>query len=381
MAEDPGMALLSGGTRPAAPARDGPGDPCTGRCFYNEILENLDIGVLILDLGRRHLLFVNPSSALLFQDLEAPKDFEALCRLLLPGAEDLGQAAARLEGTPQSLRIGDRLLGYTIYRIAEETLCVFVRDITEKARLEAIAQAVNTMDNIGYIFSGIRHEIGNPINSIKMAMTVLRNNLATFSRGDIARYVHRVLGEITRLEYLLKSLKNFSAFERPKLAPVALGALMDDFLALVRDDFGQKGIEITWEAAEDLRVHTDPRALHQVLLNVLTNAADALEDRPRPRIRLSARRRDRFVEVTVEDNGRGIPEKELPNVFKPFYTTKAHGTGLGLVIAQKMLARMDSEIRIESTEDAGTRVTLTLPAAGEPDAPGRPAAEHHRSTS
>jgi hypothetical protein len=68
------------------------------------------------------------------------------------------------------LRIGKQFIGYTIYLISEVYFWVYVSDITEKVRLNAIAEAVNTMNNLGYIFSGIRHELGNPINSIKTTM-------------------------------------------------------------------------------------------------------------------------------------------------------------------------------------------------------------------
>jgi signal transduction histidine kinase len=237
-------------------------------------------------------------------------------------------------------------------------------DITEKKRLEAIAEAANLMENLGYIFSGIRHEIGNPLNSVKMALSVLSMNLETYPRTTIREFVDRSLGEISRVEYLLKALKNFSMFETPDVEPVQIGAFMRNFKTLVEKDFRQKGILIRVRLpADDISVMTDPRAFHQLMLNLITNAADALANREAPRIDIEAVGENGLVSVTVRDNGCGMTEVELQNTFKPFHTSKASGTGLGLVIVKKMLSKMDSTIRIDSTLGQGTVVTMTLPMA------------------
>ena len=237
-------------------------------------------------------------------------------------------------------------------------------DITEKKRLESIAEAANLMENLGYIFSGIRHEIGNPLNSVKMALSVLSMNLETYPRATIREFVDRCLGEISRVEYLLKALKNFSMFESPDVEPMAINTFMETFKTLVEKDFGQKGILINVRLpADEIKVITDPRAFHQVLLNLITNAADALSGRQAPCIDIETVRENGFVSITVRDNGSGMTDTELQNAFKPFHTSKTNGTGLGLVIVKKMLSKMNSTIRIDSALDQGTVVTMTLPAA------------------
>jgi PAS domain S-box-containing protein len=239
-------------------------------------------------------------------------------------------------------------------------------DITEKKRFEAIAEAANLMENLGYIFSGIRHEIGNPLNSVKMALSVLSMHLETYPRATIREFVDRSLSEISRVEYLLKALKNFSMFESPDVEPVPVGTFMEKFKTLVEKDFGQKGIRIrVWPPAGEIAIMTDPRAFHQVMLNLITNAADALSGRQAPCIDIETVRDNGFVSVTVRDNGSGMTEAELQNAFKPFHTNKTNGTGLGLVIVKKMLSKMGSTIRIESTLNQGTVVTMTLPVADE----------------
>jgi len=236
------------------------------------------------------------------------------------------------------------------------------RDVTEKLRLESIAESVNTMNSIGYVFSGVRHEIGNPINSAKMSLNVLQHKLDTATKDVVRNYVDRALSEIGRVEQLLKSLKNYNLYETPELENLNLSHFLEKFLQLVGEDFMMKGIEVTHSVEPGAEwVVADPRALQQVLLNIMTNAADALAGRPDPAVKITAMKKfGRFL-LQISDNGCGMTEKQREDLFKPFYTTKARGTGLGLVIVKKMLSRMNSEIEITSVHDQGTIVTIYLP--------------------
>lgn len=241
---------------------------------------------------------------------------------------------------------------------------VFQRDVTERVRLESVAEAVNTMNNIGYTFSGIRHEIGNPVNSIKTTLTVLKANLDKFTGETVKVYIDRSLTEIARVEYLLKALKNFNMFESLKLEDVDIESFISMFLSLVMDDFVKKGIKIKCIIHPEVKlVHADPRALQQVLLNLLSNASDALAEMESPKIVIQAYKVQRQIKISIMDCGCGISEEEMNHIFKPFYTTKNSGTGLGLVLAKKMLAKMNGLIEVTSHKNAGTIIDITLPEA------------------
>jgi len=239
------------------------------------------------------------------------------------------------------------------------------RDVTEKLRLESIAQAVNTMNNIGYVFAGIRHEIGNPINSIKMTLGVLKRNFDNYNKADVLEYVERALSESARVEYLLKTLKNFNMYETPELQNINMRSFLDNFSSLVKGDLHlNKGIDfrVSFEQGAEF-CYADPRALQQILLNICNNAADALEGRPAPRTEIEVTKLSDMVLIRVNDNGAGISREEDANLFKPFYTTKVHGTGLGLVIVKKMLAIMNGIIEIRSEKNVGTIVDIMIPGA------------------
>jgi len=234
--------------------------------------------------------------------------------------------------------------------------------VTEKLRLESIAESVTTMNSIGYVFSGVRHEIGNPINSAKMSLNVLQHKLDSATKEVVRDYVDRALGEIGRVEHLLKSLRNYNLYETPELEDLDLSAFLEKFLQLVKEDFDKKGIAVTCEVSRNAQwAFADPRALQQALLNIMTNAGDALGGRPAAAITLSVSKEFERIRVRVADNGSGMTEKQQQDLFKPFYTSKPKGTGLGLVIVKKMLTRMNGDIEITSRLNEGTIVTIMLP--------------------
>ncbi len=236
------------------------------------------------------------------------------------------------------------------------------RDVTEKLRLESIVESVNTMENIGYVFSGVRHEIGNPINTAKMILSVLQHKLDKSTKEDIREQIDRTMTEIARVEYLLKSLKNFNLYESLDIQAVDMGAFLTRFLSLLAEDYDRKNITIKTDLSpEATRAYADPRALQHVLLNVFSNAADALEGRDDPTILITVLKRNGRIHIGVTDNGSGMSETQQKDLFKPFYTSKNQGTGLGLVIVKKMLAKMNGTIEVTSVQNQGTTVDIALP--------------------
>jgi signal transduction histidine kinase len=333
--------------------------PDAGTCLYVDLLRHVDLGVVVADLELGQIVFRNEQAAEVLASLGSGEGCAAIQTLLA------SSATASTGGGSRTTRIGSRLIGFTPHRLPDGKVVVFLRDVTEKLRLEAIAEAASHMDNIGYIFSGIRHEIGNPLNSLKMTLSVLRKNLGSFSEASIREYIERAFGEVARIEELLQGLKSFNMFERPRPRPLELEPFLASFLSLVRKDLQEKGIglDVTIDPAAS-RIVADPRALQQVMLNLLNNAADALDGSIVAEIRVRATRAGGRVQLVVEDEGCGIPSAQQRHLFRPFFTSKAHGSGLGLVIVKKLLVEMDGDIEIVSQEGIGTSVTLSL--VGDP---------------
>lgn len=235
-------------------------------------------------------------------------------------------------------------------------------DVTERLRLESIAETVDAMNNIGYVFAGIRHEIGNPVSSLLIILSLLKKKYDATPKETIREYVDQAIGQVERIEYLLKSLKNFNMYENLQIRSIEVSSFMEKFIPLVMADLTKKGIAFQVdEAAEAGWMSADPRALQQALLNVVVNASDAVSDRPDPKIVLSTLKAGGTVRIRVADNGMGITEDRKKELFKPFYTTKPDGTGLGLVITRKLISRMKGFIEIASRKDEGTIVDIHVP--------------------
>jgi PAS domain S-box-containing protein len=239
------------------------------------------------------------------------------------------------------------------------------RDVSETRRLHSIAEAVNTADNIGFAFSGIRHELGNPVNAVKTTLTVLRRQLEHLPQAKITEYVDRALSDLGRMEYLLRFLKSYNQFETPAVEPVDLRRFFERLGQLLAADVERQGVALRCgcEPAQ-LVVRADPRALQQVFLNLVANAIDALAGRPSPAVVITARDGGRYAVLEIADNGRGMSVAARQNLFKPFFTSKPRGTGLGLVIVKKMLAKMGGTIEISSAEGEGTKVVVSLEKEG-----------------
>ena len=328
---------------------------------FAQLLEHIDIGILVLDLKQQAIDYCNAAFFEVLQDEQLCRSYQDLYELFVRDIEALDDFNLAGRVSHQVTHQG-RLFGHSVYKAASNYRCVFIRDITEKSRLESIAQAVNAMDNIGFIFSGIRHEIGNPLNSLKMALSVLQQSSEKTSPEMLKEYIGRGLADIGRMEYLLKSLKTFTMYDSVDLKDLHLVEFMGKFISLVERDFQSYGIRIITDIPLDIAgVRIDERALHQALLNIFSNAADALKEQETPEIRIRAEVRDQLMWLTIADNGCGIFPEQLRHLFQPFNTSKVNGNGLGLTITRKLLAMMDSDIDITSQSGYGTQVTIRLP--------------------
>lgn len=242
-------------------------------------------------------------------------------------------------------------------------LCV-ARDLTLRKRLESIAEAVNVMDNIGYVFSGIRHEIGNPINTVKMILSLLKEEQTISEEKKLSQYLDNALHEIRRVEGLLLSLKSYNMFEKTVPEMIEMNEFFERFFALIRPDLEQRHISLV-STLESPRItcYADPRALQQVLLNLTTNAIDAIKEIPSPKIQFTIRSFNGMTDIQVIDNGTGFDGEIRKNLFKPFYTNKEKGTGLGLVITKKLIVSMRGTIQIERDKASSvTIITISLPS-------------------
>lgn len=240
---------------------------------------------------------------------------------------------------------------------------IVMRDVTEYRRLEHIAAASEIAESVGQVFAGIRHELGNPLNSLKAALTLLTDPTLDLPLERRAHFLGRALGEIRRMEVLLEHLRTFNRAESVSLDRLDVRPFLERLVRIAAEECVARGATIELEPGEDAIVLSDARLVHQTLLLFLSNALDAMDARPLRRIRLGCTTTARAVHLTVRDTGVGMNEDEIRQALRPFVTTKPKGTGLGLALAQRYAALAKCALSITSEPGEGTCCTLTFDRA------------------
>ncbi|MFY3742888.1 sensor histidine kinase [Anaeromyxobacter sp. Red801] len=268
----------------------------------------------------------------------------------------LGRAALAFERTSAAL-------GEERHRLAarvEELAAANAR--LAEAREELLR--AERLATVGRLAAGIAHEVGNPLGAITGYAELARARLeGGGAPAEVADFLARISAETQRIDAIVRDLLDFARPSRLDLAPVGLPAAIDAALRLARMQERFRGVRIELELPAQLPpVVADERRLAQVFLNLLLNAADAMEGAGAVRIR--ARAVDAAVEVEVADEGPGIPSADLPRVFDPFFTTKppGRGTGLGLAVCHGIMESFGGGIAAErSARGALLRLRLRTP--------------------
>ncbi len=255
---------------------------------------------------------------------------------------------------------------------------IVARDMTPHARLEAEREELRKrltqsekLAALGQFVAGIAHELNNPLQGVLGHLELLRATGAFPTH--LRREVQTIYREADRAAKIVRNLLVFAGSRRLARRSVSLNVILQKVVALRHAACRTQDIEVVRHYAENLRrVQSDPLLLHQVFLNMVMNAEQAIAATGRPgRIEIAtavADSGDRIV-ATVRDTGGGIPNDALTRIFEPFYTTKdvGKGTGLGLAIAYGIVQEHGGQISAANHPDGGAIFTVELPA---PPAPG-----------
>lgn len=212
------------------------------------------------------------------------------------------------------------------------------------------------------IFRTVRHEIGNALNTLKTTLSVLRANLSSFDEDKREEYFARCFESFRLAEQMLHALRAFQRFDQVDPVRLDLRTFLGEKEGFLFSAARGRAVTCVLETgAAAAEVSADPDALLRILLNLVDNAVAATANRPNPTITVTCRRSPRQVTVGVEDNGIGIPPEQRERVFEPLFSTKPEGSGMGLAIVQRLVAKMGGSTRLDSTPGAGTRVEVVLP--------------------
>lgn len=267
------------------------------------------------------------------------------------------------------LRAGSTNISLAVYLSEDPIAVVTLRDIGGHITTADNIEDEDDLDgSMMTLLSQLCHEIGNPLNSMKLTLQVLMQNISSFSESKTNSYLVRTINEVARLEELLTSFKQLTARRRLETHELDLKGAILAFFSNVRELSEASGAVLLEAISEDARfVLADSGSLQQVFHNLFKNSVDAKRaDQDQVTITFrSYRGDDDMVRLVVQDDGVGIPQQRLPLVFRTMYTTKQHGTGVGLSLVARLVKRMGGSTRIASSDGHGTRVELSLPPGRE----------------
>jgi signal transduction histidine kinase len=249
-------------------------------------------------------------------------------------------------------------------------------DVTEAVEAESVVRRTESLTAMGQAVAQVAHEIKNPLGSIRLGVSMLRD---TSTDAESQSTIDLVERGITHLNKLVVDVTQFSRQRPLDLSHVELHQLIDSSLELISDLIREKNTPIEKHfSKERLEGEWDVDQLRQVLVNLLANAIDASKEKSPVIIsteRVTTKRTEAkegngnrtggrpqtLARIAIEDKGNGMDEQTRARIFEPFFTTKKRGTGLGLAIVKQIVEQHGGTINVESFAGKGTRFTVDLP--------------------
>lgn len=249
-------------------------------------------------------------------------------------------------------------------RSADGQIALILSDITEQQRNTREMIESERLDSVVMLAAGVAHELGNPLNSMNIHLQLIERQLAKLPKGATSKKIREsadiCVAEVQRLDGIIRHFLEAMHPQPPNLVEVDLLTLLDEVLALQRQELENLGIKVEIEVVQHPPpVLADGSQLKQVFFNLIKNAMEAMERGGHLRIR--ARSDDTWVYLSFADDGVGISQSDLPRIFQPYFSTKRGGHGLGMMIVQRILRAHGGQIALESTPGQGTIVTLQFP--------------------
>jgi signal transduction histidine kinase len=287
---------------------------------------------------------------------------------------ELERAYARVKASQLQLVQSEKMasLGQMVAGLVHEinTPLGYVRNNVEMTRA-SVADAGRLIGAYEAINRGLFGEALDPPADLPDRLAEageLRRRVDESALSEIGELLEDSLHGLGQIGELIDNLKNFSRLDQGLVQKADLNQLVASALRIVQHVMRKRGIEVTCHSGELPEIECAPAQINQVLLNLLNNAAQAIEH-DHGRITLRTQAMGERVLVMVEDNGKGIEQKHLERIFDPFFTTKeiGKGTGLGLSIAHQIVTQHHGLLRVVSRPGIGTRFLLALPAESKVD--------------
>src|SRR5688500_47178 len=251
-------------------------------------------------------------------------------------------------------------------------VALILRDATEARAKTFQAIEDERVQALTLLAASVAHEIGNPLNALHIHLQLMERELRKLRRSSgqadeteagvnrLEGYVDVAKGEIGRLDNIVTQFLDALRARAPKMAPTSLNQVLRETLDLLRPEIENRGQRIREKLAQTLpEIPCDAAQIKQVFVNLIRNAVQAMSKGGELSVETGANADAAFVSIT--DTGNGIPEEKLNQLFQPFFTTKKKGSGLGLMIVQRIIREHTGRIDVESKPGKGTTFRVWLP--------------------
>jgi signal transduction histidine kinase len=284
-------------------------------------------------------------------------DCEDLPVVLPPGL--VAALTATPEGQSNEWRppAGNLCLGWARYRAGAGLVMLLMREITEMQHELSRRLQQQRLQAIGTIVAGIAHDIRTPLACVVFTARVLQSRLADLTPEERAQSLDTIVDAATRMRETIAGLLDYARLGPPTVSRTRLDEVVSRVCSLLRPLLRDAGHDVATRVAPGISVQGNPLVVEQILVNLVHNATEAAN--APLLVQIAASQRDDDVVVDVRDDGPGIPANVRPHVFKPFFTTRADGTGLGLTMAQEAARELGGDLSLLDS-DAGAHFQLRL---------------------
>lgn len=235
----------------------------------------------------------------------------------------------------------------------------------EESRYHQALVNAERLAAVGQTIAALSHHIKNIMQGVRFGADMVRTAIRDDDRELLLKGWKLVERNQDRIDHLILDMLSFSKEREPAIEPTDLNKLCEDVREIVSGRAAERGIALEWHPGAGVSaIPCDPEGIHRAVLNIVSNALDAVEDRPNPKVALQTLLEPGgdWAKIIVVDNGPGIPAEDLEDIFKPFISTKgSRGTGLGLPVSRKILREHGGDILVQSLLEKGTKFTLRIP--------------------